>query len=230
MTRLLLAVLFGLSTTTTAHAQDFDEFDDSGSGKPVERTEARSEVVREVVKGLYFKSNVGTAIYLGNFKAPTVQAGTSVGLAVGQDFVDNERSSIAWEVDFIQGVHNGLSNDLQLGNGCAAIGTCLQGDLRTYTLGAHLEFATYPRRRFGIGGRVGGGVMIAPQLVLLEGVNDVVLTEGYHSTPHPVGSGGLELEYYSKLSHFSVGLNADAVYAIGFDLSLNASAFLKYTL
>ena len=65
---------------------------------------------------------------------------------------------------------------------------------------------------------------------MLEGVNDVVLTPGFHSTPHPVGSGGVELEYYSKLSHFSVGMNVDAVYAIGFDLSVNASAFLKYTL
>jgi len=229
MTRLLLAAVFGLSASTAAYAQDFDEFDESGNTNAVERTTSRSEVVREVVKGLYFKSNIGTAIYVGRF-VNWVQPGTAVGLAAGQDFVDNERSSIAWEVNFVQGVHNGLYNSDQLAGGCLQAGTCLQGDLRTYTLGAHLEFATYPKRRFGIGGRLGGGLMLAPQMVLLEGVNDVVLTEGLHGKPHPVGSGGVELEYYSKLSHFSVGLNIDAMYAIGFDLSVNASAFLKYTL
>jgi hypothetical protein len=44
-----------------------------------------------------------------------------------------------------------------------------------------------------------------------------------------VGMGGPCLEYYTKLNHFSVGLDADFVYAIDFDLGLNVTAALKYT-
>jgi hypothetical protein len=52
---------------------------------------------------------------------------------------------------------------------------------------------------------------------------------GYHGTPHPMGIGGPTIEYYTKLSHFSVGAEADVFYAVGFDLGLNATGFLKYT-
>ena len=72
--------------------------------------------------------------------------------------------------------------------------------------------------------------MLAPLLIVYEGATSVPLTEGFHGVPHPVVGGGIEFEYYSKLSHFSVGLNADALYTIGFDLGLNATAFLKYTI
>ena len=41
--------------------------------------------------------------------------------------------------------------------------------------------------------------------------------------------GGPAFEYYSKLAHFSVGLDADIFYAIGFDLGANAIGYMKYT-
>ena len=41
--------------------------------------------------------------------------------------------------------------------------------------------------------------------------------------------GGPAFEYYSNLAHFSVGLDADIFYAIGFDLGANAIGYMKYT-
>jgi hypothetical protein len=41
--------------------------------------------------------------------------------------------------------------------------------------------------------------------------------------------GGPTFEYYTKLSHFSAGIDVDVFYAIGFDLGLNATGNLKYT-
>ena len=40
---------------------------------------------------------------------------------------------------------------------------------------------------------------------------------------------GPTFEYYTKLSHFSVGVDVDVVYGIGWDLGLNATGALKYT-
>ena len=56
-----------------------------------------------------------------------------------------------------------------------------------------------------------------------------MLDPGYHGVWHIVGMGGPCLEYYTKLNHFSIGLNADVTYAIDFDLGLNVTAALKYT-
>ena len=240
---LLVAALFG---SAPALAQDFDDdFDESfeTSGENEASKRVTKPVVREVVKGFYAKSNVGTAMYLLNFGGGVVKPGTAVGLALGQDFVDNERSSLAWEASFTQGIHNGMDYVDQDLNGCASRSpaNCIQGDLRTYNLGIFLEASTYPNRRMGIGGRIGGGVLFAPLLMeptlyeaeVLNGTWNIP-EPGYHSyegnrNPHPVAGAGVEVEYYSKLSHFSVGLNIDALYALGMDLGLNATGFLKYT-
>ena len=52
---------------------------------------------------------------------------------------------------------------------------------------------------------------------------------GFHDTPHPMVIGGPTFEYYTKLAHFSVGVDADVFYAIGFDLGASVSGSLKYT-
>ncbi len=243
---LLVAALFGSAPVL---AQDFDDDFDEGfetSGENEAAKRVTKPVVREVVKGFYAKSNVGTAMYLLNFGGGVVKPGTVVGLALGQDFVDNERSSLAWEMHFTQGIHNGMDyvdQAVLVGDtpACVLNENCIQGDLRTYNLGVFLEAATYPNRRMGIGGRIGGGVLFAPLLMeptlyeaeVLNGTWNIP-DPGFHSyednrNPHPVAGAGVEIEYYSKLSHFSVGLNIDALYALGLDLGLNATGFLKYT-
>jgi hypothetical protein len=50
-----------------------------------------------------------------------------------------------------------------------------------------------------------------------------------HENPHFMGFAGPTLEYYTKLSHFSVGIDADIVYAYDFDLGAHFSGYLKYT-
>ena len=240
MLSLFLAV--PLLFANTAYAQsddDFDDLDDTASED--ELSQARRADVREVVKGFYGKSNVGAAMYLLDFRG-FVSTGTAVSLALGNDFVNNQGFSMAWEVAFTQGIHNGMGYEEQGDIGCKIIGAgpapCVQGDLRTYTFSALLEASIYPSRRIGVGLRAGGGVLVSPLLMdELAYSKDVLpswgLSEdadpGYHNQPHPTVSFGPTFEYYSKLSHFSVGVDVDAFYAIGLDLGLNGTGYLKYT-
>ena len=235
----LLTPLLAAPTASQAQDEDYDDLDDSGaSKKPKKKREMRRPEVREIVRGFYAKSNVGGSLYLLDF-AGVVFPGTNVGLSVGGDFVDQERMSAAWEAGFNQGIHNGCSFEEQAADtGCtgAGPGPFIQGDLRTYTFQALVEGSIYPTRRIGIGFRLGGGVLFSPLLMDETYYQTEVVQEtwggndgGYHSTPHPLVMGGPTVEYYTKLSHFSVGLDVDAFYAIGFDLGTNVTGYLKYT-
>jgi len=224
-----------------AAAQD-DEFGDlDGGDKPAQAAKPKKKAeVREIVKGTYAKSNVGGALYLGKFRG-WLSPGSEITMSVGRDFINHERNSMAWEVGFSQGVHNGKQYELQIQEGGACIDAggaapCIQGDLRTYALTGVLEWSAYPNRRFGIGLRAGGGVMFSPLLMDADYyASDVVadswggVDPGYHHGPHPVGMGGPTFEYYTKLSHFSVGVDADVFYAVGFDLGANITGAIKYT-
>jgi len=229
----LLLALTGLTVSSTGFAQDYDDWEDSA-----EAIEEVAPAVREVVKGSYAKANVGAAAYLLDF-AGFVSAGTAVSMGYGQDFIDQETFSMAWEANFTQGIHNGLHYSGQGDAGCQGAGgaaPCLQGDLRTYTFTAAVEASTYFKRRYGLGVRVGAGALVSPLLIEDEAyLNEVVGGEfrgydpGYHGGVKPLVLFGPTFEYYSKLSHFSVGIDADIFYAIGFDLGVNATAFMKYT-
>lgn len=222
--------------SSAAFAQDYDELDNSGGSDRDRRTAEIDRDVREITKGTYAKANVGGAFYLGSF-SQFVRAGTALGLAVGRDFVNQERTSMAWELIFAQGIHNGTHYETQAAEGCVQTQNCIQGDLRTYTFAGTVEWATYPSRRFGIGIRGGAGLLLSPLLMEAGSYQtDVVentwgLTEdfGFHSAPHPMVIGGPTFEYYTKLAHFSVGVDADVFYAIGFDLGASVSGNLKYT-
>lgn len=185
--------------------------------------------IREIEKGTYAQANIGAAIFLGDF-AGAVSPGTALALSIGHDFVDQETTSMAFEFDFIQGIHNGVNYQQQ-----TDVGPYVEGDLRTYTLVGLLEWSYYPARRVGIGLRAGGGMMTSPLLMDEGAYHEEVLGEwgiadpGYHGVWHIVGMGGPCIEYYTKLNHFSVGLNADVTYAIDFDLGMNVTAALKYT-
>jgi hypothetical protein len=244
------ALLSSPLLVSTAHAQD--EEDDFGEGeedsgkkkKPSKAALAAQDdtaKVKEINRGVYAKAAGGVAVYLLNFSR-SVDPGTSVNLAVGQDFVDTERQSMAWEIGIGQGVHNGAAWYEQAAYGCYTLGTgsepCTEGDLRTYSLTANYEISFYPARRFGIGLRVGGGVLLSPLLIYngadLPAYDSDVVSEfgaepGMHGAPKPLVFGGPTIEYYTKLSHFSIGADIDAVYGIGWDLGLNGTGYLKYT-
>ena len=239
-------VLSPLLLTVAYADEDEEEEGDGEEGSSRKKAKARPEderTIREIVRGFYARANIGAAAYLLNFgnkgNGTAVSAGTMVALSVGQDFVDNEKQSMAWEVGFVQGIHNGLAWKDQAGlcdfNGGAAGGyPCTEGDLRTYGLQAAYEFSAYPVRRVGIGFRAGAGALFSPHLVDSTGYTEDVIPSfgaepGIQGSIHPYGFAGPTLEYYTKLSHFSVGLDADVFYAYQWDLGLNASASLKYT-
>ena len=217
-----------------------DEGDDSAPKKKKKSASHSDDDarIREIVRGFYAKANVGAATYVGITPGfnQAVSSGTLVGISLGQDFVDTEKQSMAWEVTLNQGIHNGGPASYTEGIGCAAgPAVCTEGDLRTYSLQASYEFSAYPARRFGIGFRAGAGALWSP--LLMESntyATDVLPTIGYepnlHNAIHPFGFAGPSFEYYTKLSHFSVGGDVDAFYAVGWDLGINASVALKYTL
>ena len=228
-----------------AHADDYEDLDsaeDSGKKSKKKKTSRRqipTEQVREINKGLYAKANVGGGLYLGRFLG-FVNPGTALGLSVGKDFLDREKQSAAWEFSFFQGIHNGCHYDYQVRGQCSGApgeqGPFVQGDLRTYSFLGSIDYAIYPDRRFGISLRAGGGVLLSPLLMdPIEYQEEVVngtwggVEMGYHGVPHPVVLFGPGFEYYTKLSHFSVGLDTDVFYAINFDLGMNISGYMKYT-
>ena len=249
MPLLSLLIAAPLLMASPAYAQSVDDLDEGEGGTTTSSSSRNSrfnndEVVREIVKGAYAKSNVGGAGYLLDFNG-FVSAGTAVGLSLGYDFVDREKTSMAGEIGVWQGIHNGCSVERQVAPG--QLGTCagnakgklspgIQGDLRTYSILANYEFSKYPTRRIGLGFRLGGGVLFSPLLIEETAwQTQIVVGEwggydpGYHSGPKPLGFGGLTAEYYSKISHFSVGADFDVFYAVNFDLGFNGSGYLKYT-
>ena len=219
-------LLVGLLTSSVVFAQAAP-----APATPAGSGERAKPEIREIQKGTYAQANIGAAIFLDKF-AGAVSPGTALGLSIGHDFVDQETTSMAFEFDFIQGVHNGVNYQQQ-----ENVGPYVEGDLRTYTLVGLLEWSYYPSRRVGLGLRAGGGMMTSPLLMEDSAYQEDVLGDawnnqpdpGYHGVWHIVGMGGPCLEYYTKLNHFSIGLNADVTYAIDFDLGLNVTAALKYT-
>ena len=223
----------GLLVSSTGFAQDYDDWEDTA-----DTIQEVAPATREVVRGSYAKANVGAAAYLLDFSG-WVSAGTAVSMGFGKDFIDQEDFSMAWEANFTQGIHNGVNYSSQGDAGCLASGgaaPCLQGDLRTYTFTAIVEASTYVRRRYGLGLRVGAGALMSPLLIEDAAyAGEVVggafrgLNPGYHDGVKPLVLFGPTFEYYSKLAHFSVGIDADVFYAIGFDLGVNATGYMKYT-
>lgn len=226
MRSVLALGLLGLSTASFAQ----DE----------ERKNARNfdnEVVREVVRGYYLKADIGTTIYMNTYSlrqtsgAPMLTGVMSLQLGLGSDFIDKERFSAAWEVQFGQGLFNGPVLDELL----AIPGLKVEGDIHTLSATAAVEVSTYLTRRFSLGVRGGGGVMVIP--LLMDDTyytSDVVAQFGgvranVHEGPLPMVLFGPTIEYYTKLSHFSIGADVDVSYVIGFDLGVSPFGYLKYT-
>jgi len=232
-----LAATVVAPATALAQDDDYEDLDDYGtSSKRKKRDRGKSYdfegmEVKEISRGFYAKTNIGGFIYLLDFNG-YVKPGTSVALALGQDFMDNESSSMAWEVALFQGIHNGMHFEQQADDPGAPL---VQGDLRTYSGVAMLEYSAYPARRFGLGARLGGGALISPLLIDDTAWTEVVVPEfggqdrGFHSGAKPLVLFGPTFEYYTKMSHFSVGADVDAIYAIGFDLGISITGAIKYT-
>jgi hypothetical protein len=230
-TRLLLPAMIALAPTLSSSVAFAQDEEDPGTPKEGARARAEEKPVREIVRGFYADAAVGGAMFLGQLRG-TVDAGTYSSLASGQDFVDSEKLSLAWEVSLSQGVHNGLSYDLQGQLG----GPYIEGDIRTYIATGGLEASFYPARRFGVGVKAGGGVLFAPLLMVQDYYNSDVVTKawhgadgGFHNGPHPIVRAGPTFEYYTKLAHFSLGADANFFYALTFDFGADFTGYMKYT-
>ncbi len=250
---LLTALCFVPSLAPEAFADDMEDLD--GDTKPKKKKKAapseeegdekkkpkREEVVREIERGLYAKANVGTTAYVlamrGFSNVAALKPGTTLALSVGQDFVDRAGLSMAWEVAFSQSVHNGMrweDNSYAITHGELPVNGAVQGDTRTFALLANYEISGYPSRRLGIGARVGAGILFAPLIMGKEAYERDVAPAftfdlAIHKQPHPVFFAGPTIEYYTKLSHFSLGLDIDVGYTIGVDLGFSGTGYMKYS-
>ena len=232
----LVAICSGLTLMSpTVDAQGLDDTEEVKvkKKKKVKKVEFDRDV-REIERGMYSKANVGTTIYVLNHPSPFTAPVNSIALSVGDDFIDRESLSMAWEVSFLQTVHNGASYDQQPGN--IAVKNYFQGDTRGFALLGAYEFSKYPTRRLGVGFRVMSGVMGMPVLMDSASFDTLVVAQswGLTASPNhrkvyiPVG-GGPTIEYYTKLAHFSVGTDIDVLYIVGWDLGIQPTAYLKYT-
>lgn len=218
---------FGLlSLAAPAFAQDLDEEEAADASE--EKKKARrydDEVVREVVRGLYMKADIGSAA-LRPFSAVPMSGVMDVALGIGMDFIDQERFSMAWEIQAGQSLFNGPPTE-------ALPAPVVQGDVHAIRGIAVVEASGYLSRRFGIGGRAGGGVMDLPLLITPEANAEITGAFGQpllmHQGPLPLAVVGVTFEYYTKLSHFSLGMDNDLQIIIPAALGGNFEGFLKYT-
>jgi len=202
------------------------------------RSRKSENVVREINRGLYLKSGVGVTPYfatnsIGN---PVTQPVMTVDLSVGNDIVDQERLSMAVEAQFGQQLHQGPKAEeipLEVAAGLAPV---VSGDIHVFAATATFEVSAYLTRRFSIGARGGGGVSIIPLLMNEQYYNELILEPNgiaiaaAHSGPQPTIRGGGTIEYYTKLSHFSVGADIDVLMVIGsLGFGLSPTGYLKYT-
>ncbi|TVQ91782.1 MAG: hypothetical protein EA397_09305 [Deltaproteobacteria bacterium] len=236
----LAAPLLGNTAALAVDIEDLDSDSGKKDKKKKKTKEERSpvlsddEIIREIERGWYFKANGGVADWVGRFGGGLLQMGSLVAFSVGNDFVDEPNRSMSYQFTFQQGVHNGMPYDVQALNGVPP-NRNIQGDTRTFSLLASYRFAAYPTRRLGLGFQVGAGVMFTPLLVEKGSWDNTVVpawggnNPDVHRTPHFPLFAGPTVEYYTKLSHFSIGIDTDFTYAIGFDFGFNATGFMKYT-
>ncbi len=240
MKRLLFALLV-LPAAMSATAQDLDDLDaptKKNKTKTASRGNLEAEVVREIERGWFLKTGVGGGMFMLNYGPlggyPMLDAGTTLSMGAGRDFIDQETQSMSWAIDFQQGIFNGEDFRVQPQTGRPPT-SYIQGDTRTYALLASVEYSKYITRRFGIGGRAGAGLMFAPLLMEPEAYADVVRDDWggvgttVHEQPHPQVFFGPTVEYYTKLSHFSIGIDVDFSYALWFDAYVGGQGYLKYT-
>ena len=228
-------MLLSTQFSSNAFAQNFDKEEPK---KKKYQVIDDQRAVREVERGWFAKSNIGGAFYFTSVGS-YIKPGTFMSMVGGKDVVDRENMSISWEVGLSSGVHNGVTpagqyspNQVELG--CSTTQTCMQGDSRTFMLSGVGEYSYYSNPRIGIGVRAGFGLMGVPLLMDQEYYEkDIAGAFGYIPTVHqgikPVGIGGLTFEYYTKLSHFSIGVDADFMFVVGIGPGASTSGYFKYT-
>jgi len=215
------------------------------------RRKKRKRPVREVVKGAYAKINIGPIFWLGDVRSDATHSGasssgTEMDFSFGYDIVDTLGFSLAVEGSFFQTITNGRGVSEELGDPTCCRGglrSTIQGDFRVF--GAIVAVRAGPNlggkrvKRLNISGHAGGGIGYSPPLVNLQSqtIDERIKSEfGGILQGRPLGlvQGGVGFEYYTKLSHFSLGLDVDFNVIIGgaaplIAMGLATNIFVKYT-
>jgi hypothetical protein len=256
----LLLILGALLTApSVAFAQDDDEDEDDGDldeeeGRPKtvidegprrsrqdvarERAAQRANKrpVREVYKGAYGKMSMGAIIWLGSIADYTTTSGTALDFTFGYDFLDRLNFTMTGEVNFYQVITNGQGSVAGLG-----FASPVQGDFRIVGGTANLRlgpnFVGRRVKRLHLAFQVGGGVGYSPRLTDLDSPNAAFGFASWnnrdmHNRALGLITPGVGLEYYTPLSHFSLGLDVDFQMIVGgpvFAMGVAPYAFFKYT-
>jgi hypothetical protein len=258
MLLLLLAVPLVAVAPASAFAQDEDDEDypddeDEDEDDPEDEDEdgefeeervrpSRSSsrkgkrAAREVVKGAYAKVNMGLGISLPPFRSYTSSTSTQVDFSFGVDVLDRLAFTLTIEGSFFNMISN--ANGPIRNADRTFTPSVVQGDYNliggTAAVRFGPNFGGKRVKRLHLAIQVGGGVGYSPKLVddasVLFQTNRLVLLQG-----GPVGliTPGIGLEYYTRLSHFSLGLDVDFNVVVGragvVPMWVTPTLFIKYT-
>lgn len=209
------------------------------------KTGKRRRVVREVVKGAYLKINVGPVFWLPPISRVTSTSATALDFNFGYDVLDRLAFTVAIEGGLNTLTANGQGlNDAQTYNALLASGIVpsIQGDFRVLAGTVNVRFGPNfggkKTRRGSFMVQVGGGAGYSPPLVDLQDpviigrMTGAGLGKIMQGTFLGIITPGVGLEYYTKLSHFSIGVDIDANIILGgpvVAIGVGADFFAKYT-
>ncbi len=217
------ATVMAVPTTSMARRGDDDEFDE-GDGRNSRRG-SKAREIREVYHGAYVKATYGTLGWLTSLGVES-GFGTAAGFEFGYDVVDTLGLTLSITATFYQGINNGVPMD-EGGSGLT------QGDFRSIggLVGARIGINPGKRkvRRWTIALDVKGGIYISPSLRPADSFEAGLLQSGPGGLILP----GIGIEHFTRLSHFSLGVDTHVPMIVGtglgFALGLDVTPFFKYT-
>ena len=256
---LLLGVV--LCAPATAWAQDDPEEEDEGddddddgeididrdrreSPRARQQKKARKRIVREVVKGFYAKLNFGPLIWLPAISTHAGSTGTAFDLSVGGDVIDQLGFTLSVEGSFFQVVANaGHGFGVGEGTNVEAQNSPIQGDFRVFGgivgVRAGPNVGGQKAKRLSISGHAAGGVGYSPVLIDMGettiAANNIASRGGWgilQGRALGLVQAGLGVEYYTRLAHFSLGVDIDYDLILGGPIpamGLGIDIFVKYT-
>jgi hypothetical protein len=255
---LLLGVV--LCAPTTAWAQDDpeedegDDDDDDGGGEEIDidrdrresprarqQKKTRKRIVREVVKGFYAKLNFGPLIWLPAISSHAGSTGTAFDLSLGGDVIDRLGFTLSVEGSFFQVVANAAHGYGVGDRSTEAPNSPIQGDFRVFGgivgVRAGPNLGGQKAKRLSIAVHAAGGVGYSPVLIDLT-AGEAARNIGNRGWGILQGGAlglvqaGLGVEYYTRLAHFSLGLDIDYDLILGGPvpaMGLGIDIFVKYT-
>ncbi len=218
---------------------DLDEEDNRRRDRQApSKRKKRKRIVREVVKGAYAKVNLGPIFWLPPISGFTSSTGTEMDFSFGYDIVDRLSFTLSVEASFFQAITNGDGVSVDL-----LFGSPIQGDFRvfggTVALRAGPNFGAKRVKRVALAFQIGGGGGYSPDLIELNSNPSAlnrVAASGYGGVMQGrflgIVTPGIGIEYYTKLAHFSIGLDVDADLILGGPIpaiGLGTNFFVKYT-